>query len=184
VTEPIETTFPCPHCGGKIMVKFVQFGVQSDVQNSANPEIAPDLTDFELELQDQSPKGKGPYNQGYTQDFLAFWSVYPRKRAKGVAYKAWSNAVKRLVQIYANRPSAIGAILDGAERYRDDPNRQDEFTQHAATWLNGDGWEDEPLPTRIDRRREESDYQRTERLNAEAERWFEEHPDWQPRGPE
>lgn len=41
------------------------------------------------------------------------------------------------------------AILAGAIRYREDPNRVDEYTQHAATWLNGDGWEDDPLPFRL-----------------------------------
>jgi hypothetical protein len=33
-------------------------------------------------------------------------------------------------------------------RYRDDPNRVQEFTKHPATWLNGDCWLDDPLPPR------------------------------------
>jgi hypothetical protein len=39
--------------------------------------------------------------------------------------------------------------MAGAERYRDDPNRTDEFTAHPTTWLNRDGWNDAPLPSRI-----------------------------------
>jgi hypothetical protein len=39
-------------------------------------------------------------------------------------------------------------ILGGAVRLRDDPNREQQFTPHPTTWLNRDGWEDEPLPPR------------------------------------
>lgn len=72
-------------------------------------------------------------------DFDAFWSVYPRKASKAGARKAWDKAVKK------TNPRAI---IAGAERYRDDPNRVDEFTKHAPTWLNGECWDDEPLPPR------------------------------------
>ena len=42
----------------------------------------------------------------------------------------------------------MAQILAGAIRYRDDPNRVDQFTKYAEGWLNADGWEDEPLPPR------------------------------------
>jgi hypothetical protein len=138
---------PCPHCGVQIRVNFganlVQTGSANDVQNEVNSEIAQEL------IEGFSSK-KRSYNQGYDQDFLAFWGVYPRKRSKGVAYKTWSKQVQFLCKSTgANRVQSISAILHGAMRYRDDPNRLDEYTQHAATWLNAAGWEDEPLPTRL-----------------------------------
>jgi hypothetical protein len=33
-------------------------------------------------------------------------------------------------------------------RYRNDPNREPEFTAHPATWLNAGRWDDDPLPPR------------------------------------
>ncbi len=69
--------------------------------------------------------------------FDEFWNVYPRREAKATARKAWEKAVKR----------ARGEeIIAGAVRYRDDPNRDAQFTAHPATWLNGDRWLDEALP--------------------------------------
>jgi hypothetical protein len=33
-------------------------------------------------------------------------------------------------------------IIEGAKRFAQDPNRQDEFTAHASTWLNQERWSD------------------------------------------
>jgi hypothetical protein len=70
-------------------------------------------------------------------DFEAFWSVYPRHVARRAAEKAWRAAVRR---------ASPGAVLDGAVRYANDPNRDIQFTKHATTWLNSDCWTDEALP--------------------------------------
>jgi DNA-binding transcriptional ArsR family regulator len=72
--------------------------------------------------------------------FDQFWAAYPRKTAKGAARKAWPTAVER-----AGGPEVIVA---GAARYAADPNRDDAYTAHPATWLRADRWEDEPLPPR------------------------------------
>lgn len=71
--------------------------------------------------------------------FEDFWAVYPRRRDRRKAEKAFAAAVKR---------ADIDAILDGAHRYAVDPNRVEQFTKYAEGWLNGDGWLDEPLPPR------------------------------------
>lgn len=71
--------------------------------------------------------------------FDQFWSIYPRKQAKGHAKRAWAQAIRKC---------PVPVIIAGAARYRDDPNREKEFTAMAATWLNAERWEDEPLPQR------------------------------------
>lgn len=69
--------------------------------------------------------------------FDAFWALYPRKVDKGHARKAYPAAVKR-----AGSPRPI---LDGVERYaRSVRGKEPRFIAHAATWLNGDRWLDEP----------------------------------------
>ena len=73
----------------------------------------------------------------YSPEFEAFWSTYPLKRSKRQAWKAWGKAIKR---------AAPEQITAGASRYANDPNRVAQYTQQGATWLNADGWDDEPLP--------------------------------------
>lgn len=73
----------------------------------------------------------------YPEDFEKFWKIYPIRVGKGAAIRAWAKAIKK---------SPLQAILEGAERYAKDPNRDPAFTAHPATWLNGDRWLDSPLP--------------------------------------
>jgi hypothetical protein len=75
----------------------------------------------------------------YPPAFEAFWSHYPKKSGKRQALNAWRKASKRATQ---------DELIAGADRYRDDPNRNPGFTKNAEGWLNGDGWLDEPLPVR------------------------------------
>ena len=79
--------------------------------------------------------GGGPGGGG----FAAFWSAYPRRVGRRAAEFAWRKACVR---------DGEAAILEGAERYRDDVNRVPEFTAHPTTWLNQDRWLDDPLPAR------------------------------------
>lgn len=69
--------------------------------------------------------------------FAEFWSVYPRRDDKPRARRAFSKALER---------ADFDAILGGAQRYRDDPNRKPGFTKMPATWLNADAWDNPPLP--------------------------------------
>ncbi len=67
---------------------------------------------------------------------VEFWPVYPRKVGKGQALKAYRAARKQ---------SDCQTITAGARRYAAERAGQDQqFTRHAATWLNGQGWLDEP----------------------------------------
>jgi hypothetical protein len=143
----------CPDCGGAISHSCGAIPAQTLAQSDRNPdantgaisEFAHDSGSSDLVLFKESKR----YNQGYDQDFLKFWTIYPLKRDKRKAEKAWRNSVRRLgANPGANREAAMAQILAGAIRYRDDPNRVDEFTKYAEGWLNGDGWEDEALPSR------------------------------------
>lgn len=71
---------------------------------------------------------------------IDFWPVYPRKAGKGQALKAFRAARKR---------ADLDVILAGARRYASERSGEDpNFTRHAATWLNGQGWLDEPASRR------------------------------------
>jgi hypothetical protein len=83
-------------------------------------------------------EGKGSLEKKETA-FEIFWKTYPRKVGKQAALKAWRNALAL---------AKAEIIIAGAKRLRDDPNREQQFTPHPATWLNQGRWDDEALPAR------------------------------------
>ncbi|WP_420961100.1 hypothetical protein [Brucella sp. IR073] len=71
-----------------------------------------------------------------------FWPAYPRKVGKGQAIKAYRSARKQ---------ADLAEILTGLRRYADERRGENpEFTKHAATWLNGQCWLDEPTVKRAE----------------------------------
>lgn len=77
--------------------------------------------------------------------FEEFWRVYPRRiGGKTKTRQAFDAAVKR---------ASVAEVLEGARRFANDPNlpSADEarFIPYPTTWLNGDRWEDDPLPPRL-----------------------------------
>jgi hypothetical protein len=69
--------------------------------------------------------------------FGAFWLVYPKKKAREEARKAWCSAIDR----GANPERIVEAATAYArERASEDPK----FTKYPATWLNKGCYDDEP----------------------------------------
>lgn len=73
-------------------------------------------------------------------EFIDWYLEYPRKESKGVAEKAYAKARKI---------ATAEDLIEGAIRYREDPNRDPKYTKLPATWLNGKCWEDGPLPAKF-----------------------------------
>ena len=63
--------------------------------------------------------------------FTAFWSAYPRKEDKGHARKAWAAAIRK---------AEPQAIVEAVQRHAFNPDPK--FRPLAATWLNGERWDD------------------------------------------
>jgi hypothetical protein len=87
----------------------------------------------------RKPTKREPFNKG----FDTFWAVYPKKDDKPLAKRSFEKALDR---------AALDVIVAGAERYRDDPNREHAFTKNPSTWLNADAWENGPLPSMVARK--------------------------------
>ena len=69
------------------------------------------------------------------KEFDAFWASYPRKIGKEAARKAFVKAITK---------TTAGKIMDGVEQLRIEVAGKDQqFTPHAATWLNAGRWDDE-----------------------------------------
>jgi uncharacterized protein YdaU (DUF1376 family) len=67
--------------------------------------------------------------------FENFWSICPRKTAKGSARKAWLKAIKT---------ASPETIIDGIKAYaKSVQGTEPQYIAHPATWLNGERWSDE-----------------------------------------
>lgn len=85
------------------------------------------------------PNGSSPpaKHNGYSADFETWWKAYPRKVAKLDASKAWAKAIKLVT------PEQLTEALEACKRSWQAKRRTSEFIPHAATWLNGQRWEDD-----------------------------------------
>jgi biotin operon repressor len=81
----------------------------------------------------------GPTPKQLQLAFDQFWGIYPRKQGKAPAFEKFKKAIAR---------ASYNTIMQGAVRYRDDPNREAAYTLHASTWLHQSRWDDEALPPR------------------------------------
>ncbi len=104
--------------------------------DDGSPQVSNELRLIKQDLQNQTKR-----TQIDNSAFEEFWEAYPRKASKGAARTAWTKAISK---------ADASVIIAAAAAYRDDPNREDGFTAHAATWLNQERWDDEPLPSRTD----------------------------------
>lgn len=100
---------------------------QGNPQNPQNPQVPPIVPQPEGEMELQQP------------GFDDWWAVYPLKKDKGAARRAFTRAVKKV---------SVDVIVAAASAYRDDPNRDPRFTKYPASWLNAEAWENGPLPQR------------------------------------
>lgn len=123
---------PMSQMGGVLSNNFVDPMPQIETVSLREPSVNPQ----------SDPSRPIPADSGKREElgrFEEFWAVYPRKVGKVKARTAWKSALKG---------SDAEAIISGARRYAEDPNRADAFTAHPTTWLNRGSWEDEALPSR------------------------------------
>jgi hypothetical protein len=91
------------------------------------------LPDIDHGIDDSQPRGEA-------HGFEIFWDNFPRHTDKGGARKAWAKAVKKV---------DADTIITAAHAFARDPNLPEpQFVPHASTWLNGERWNDGPLPPR------------------------------------
>lgn len=111
-------------------------GDQEDIQAPDQEDISPLPSSF------RTPQIEPPQkNPRFATAFEAFYAAYPLHVGRVKAEQAWARAVRAA-------GGDVQRIIDGAMRYRNDPNRDPEFTAHPSTWLNAGRWDDDPLPPR------------------------------------
>lgn len=89
----------------------------------------PDLTSID--------GGKKPPSE-QERRFTRFWAIYPKKRSKQDAWKAWQR-IKPDNDLTERIIEAVKAL----SKTRDWQKENGQFIPYPATWLNAGGWEDE-----------------------------------------
>jgi superfamily II DNA/RNA helicase len=77
-------------------------------------------------------------DKGYVADFDKFWAVYPKKKSKDTARRAFKKRYSELPDI----DSLIATVSRWAIT-EDWTKDRGQFVPYAATWINAGGWEDE-----------------------------------------
>ena len=109
----------------------VLFRLNERINNSKNAkEIRP--------LSSRNTKEERKVKDIYSDNFLKFYTAYPRKTAKASAWKVWKKQ-------NGNIPPVDDLILKINEQMKTENWTKDEgkYIPHPATWLNQKRWEDE-----------------------------------------
>ncbi|HID31706.1 MAG TPA: hypothetical protein EYP19_17130 [Desulfobacterales bacterium] len=101
---------------------------------------SPDGGDLDSENQDQNQDDEGEpgspeSSHTYTPEFAAFYAVYPRKREKRKAFRAWSKLMKLPAKIRPRTEDLIAAARHYAE-YCKKNVRDPTFIKYPATFLS------------------------------------------------
>jgi hypothetical protein len=94
----------------------------------------PAVLEFMSTSDSQSPKPL-PYQRSFDR----FWAIYPKKKGKDTAFKAW---VRRKPDV-----ALVATILAAVEKQKTWPEwlkDGGEFVPNPATWVNAGRWNDEP----------------------------------------
>jgi len=75
----------------------------------------------------------------YSDSFLCFWDMYPRKSAKGYAWESWQRIGRSKTATVPEIMSKLQMQLNAGMFSLDDPSK----IPHPSTWLNQRRWEDE-----------------------------------------
>jgi hypothetical protein len=101
-------------------------GVQQVFEQNANKK------ELELEVEQEKIKPLAIASPLFDE----FWQLWPRREGKANAVKAWQKATKKITE---------SDLVEKARAYVTSPTLpQAQFVPHAATWLNGERYNDEP----------------------------------------
>lgn len=114
-------------------VSFNQEPITNNQKNSSNEEFSLPQTPSQAEGASESA------DEEYPIEFRQFWDTYPRHTGKRKAFQAWRKARRKTNNTF---------LIAKASLYAADPNREPGYTLTPANWLDGEHWDDDPLPAK------------------------------------
>lgn len=136
VSPNVTENVPDMSLGDKSSVPDVSFNqepITNNQKNSSNEEFSLPQTPSQAEGAAESA------DEDYPIEFEQFWQTYPRKTGKRKAFEAWRKARRKTNNTF---------LIAKASRYAADPNREPGYTLTPANWLDGEHWDDDPLPAK------------------------------------
>jgi len=137
------------------LVQLLQWAI--DKINDQNYKQSTLINDNEMQFEKVWPA----LTLAYSPNFRKFWAAYPRKVAKGDAWKAWK-ALKPGKYVAAN----MIAHIEIMKKCKDWTKEGGTFIPYPATWLRDRRWEDELNITSL----EQSDIESAKRYYEEIKR--------------
>ncbi len=119
-----------------VNVNKVNGSLQGFTCKQRKPQLANTDTDTDTD------KPPYPLNVKFTE----FWNLYPKKKSKGQAEKAWKK-IKPNDGVHSNIMAGLNRALKSDDWLKDNG----QFIPYPATWLNSKGWEDEYINRPTDR---------------------------------
>lgn len=122
-------------------VSNINTNINTDV-NTYIPPLFPQR--FQEEVKEKSPlkskgaKGSDLKESEYSEDFERFWSEYPKKINKKLAFKSFQKALKSKI--------SFEVILEATKAYKiylKATNTQEQYISHPSSWLNGGCYEND-----------------------------------------
>jgi hypothetical protein len=107
-------------------------------KQQGNVTVTPPDTDTDTDTEDKKPVVKQVIKTDY---FDRFWKLYPKKKSKADAEKAWSK-LKMSEEFF----SSILVSLSTQAASQDWTKSGGQYVPLAATWIRGKRWEDEASP--------------------------------------
>jgi len=116
-------------------------GPRNPSRHKSKPFRIPDPFPDPFPYPEPIPKKKPETETGALGDFERFWSLYPRKRSREAARKAWLT-----LRPTAWQAAVLMAAVTAASATDDWERENHRYVPHAATWLRARRWEDEISP--------------------------------------
>lgn len=100
--------------------------------------------DFPVEPPAVQTKPINRVRDEYSEDFETWWKCYPRREAKGAAWKAWPKALATIQQVQdIAQPIAVLWLIEVTRKFAESPKGQGNFVPHPATFLNEKRFDDD-----------------------------------------
>lgn len=129
----------CEHCPQEPVDESTIAPESLSDRTAIEGDIAPDSLNIALPGPEPRPDPDPKDSCASTdveRDFEPWWAIYPRKRGKGQALKAYRAARKK---------ASAETLLEALKAQRDALTKEGiGFCPYPATWLNGERWADEP----------------------------------------
>lgn len=113
----------------------------ADVRREPAPEPKEPLVTGSLDVPSTS---HSPTDEAFEDQFKTFYAAYPRKAQRGAARRAFKTASKK---------ADLETIMLGLKRCVEGEwsRRSPDKIPYPATWLNGEGWDDEGVESEMER---------------------------------